>query len=41
MLTVALAIAPVPLLGLDDVRDVVRLHDFVLELIGSVGADWW
>lgn len=44
LLTVAVATAPVPvlvLLGGLDVRDLVRLHDFVLGLIGSVGADWW
>lgn len=44
VLTVAVATAPVPLLvllGGLDVRDLVRLHDFVLELIGSVGAEWW
>lgn len=43
VLTVAVATAPVPLLvllGGLDVRDLVRLYDFVLELIGSVGADW-
>ena len=44
VLTVAVATAPVPLLvllGGLDVRDLVRLHDFVLETIGSVGVGWW
>lgn len=44
VLTAAVATAPVPLLVLVgglDVRDLVRLYDFVLESIGSVGAGWW
>ncbi|MCC4118143.1 hypothetical protein LLG90_22575 [Aromatoleum toluclasticum] len=44
VLTVAVATAPVPLLVLFgglDVRDLVRLYDFVLEMIAGVGAGWW
>lgn len=44
LLTAAVATAPVPLLVLIgglDVRDLVRLNDWVLNLLASVGAGWW
>lgn len=44
VLTVAVATAPVPLLvviGGFDVRDLVRLHDFVQEMVGRVAGGWW